>query len=77
MANLFKMEFARFLKSKSTYIILIIAAITSLLNPCVFKLMDTVEETLDEMSETEEIDDEIADGMTTCIHLKVDDNADS
>lgn len=77
MANLFNMEFARFLKSKSTYIILIVAAVASLLYPCVFKLMDTVSEALDEASEVEEIDDEIADEMKTCIHLKFDTDADS
>ena len=42
MLKLLNMEFFRLKKSKCTYVILIIAIVLSLLNPAMYKLMDTL-----------------------------------
>lgn len=58
MLNILNMEFTRLLKSKCTYIILVLTFLISMLNPAMFKLLEIVEEQLvNDVSYSEEAED--------------------
>ncbi|MBE6841143.1 MAG: hypothetical protein E7506_07905, partial [Ruminococcus sp.] len=59
MLNILNMEFTRLLKSKCTYIILVLTFLISMLNPAMFKLLEIVENQLsNEISASEELTEE-------------------
>ncbi|MBR6669402.1 MAG: ABC transporter permease [Ruminococcus sp.] len=58
MLNIFNMELTRLLKSKCTYIILVLTFLISMLNPAMFKLLEIVEEQfVNDVSYSEEAED--------------------
>lgn len=65
MLNILNMEFTRLLKSKCTYIILVLTFLISMLNPAMFKLLEIVENQLsNEISTSEDADEEAVSSMT-------------
>lgn len=59
MLNILNMEFTRLLKSKCTYIILVLAFVLSMLTPATFKLIEIMENSLsEEYSVSEEMNEE-------------------